>query len=477
MRGLTADVDHLSPAYRASRLSGAELREAVSAYAANPIYRESEDWENDDNPYRRQLRPRDLHRLDFDKPLRRDQVLHYRSLAAQRMLTCIYEVDLAFLPRSELTAEKHEDFRSFYSPGNRARGEAIRPALEDLAFGFLADEVIISGAWNVESLEVFLRELESRDNAVGRATEKAIRESSDPRRAARTWLIQCAANPLCGASAMLRNVLGNLGEVQSDWFDIVVDKCGRGMAAGSHRTHFERTLGSVGLREDVHHYWQHYLPGSLLMHNYFHYLGKNHELVFRCLGALFYTETTLAAFSARAAAMLTEVFDAHADVAYFAGHDTRHGRTVLEKLILPVVQRCGPAAIPEILRGYEEVQVVARLAEEDLVAQIAWMDEGSANKQLHLPVYQGVLAGRVDAPVVHVVEPYGELSNTHSHRGDQLCHVLSGTLRFVSGFQSQQLLHAGEGIVIWRDRLHGAIVESDECVYELHSVGDYRKCL
>jgi len=167
-------------------------------------------------------------------------------------------------------------------------------------------------------------------------------------------------------------------------------------------------------------------------------------------------------------------------VEYFTEHihiDTHHGRMALEKLILPVVQRYGPVVIPEILKGYEQFQIVAEIADEDFASQIAWMDEGPVNKSLHDPVYQAVAEGRVTAPVAHIVEPRGELSNTHSHQGDELCHIVSGTMKFVSGFDSHQILEAGQGTVIWRNRLHGAIIESAECVYEIHSVGDYRKCM
>ena len=79
--------------------------------------------------------------------------------------------------------------------------------------------------------------------------------------------------------------------------------------------------------------------------------------------------------------------------------------------------------------------------------------------------------------MAHIVEPRGELSNTHCHDGDELCNIVSGTMRFVSGFGSHQILEAGEGTVIERNRLHGAIIESEECVYEIHSVGDHAACL
>jgi quercetin dioxygenase-like cupin family protein len=76
-----------------------------------------------------------------------------------------------------------------------------------------------------------------------------------------------------------------------------------------------------------------------------------------------------------------------------------------------------------------------------------------------------------------LLEPRGELSNTHCHDGDELCHIVSGTMRFVNGLDSYQILEAGEGTVIQKNRLHGAIIESEECRYEIHSVGDYQRCL
>jgi len=473
-------MNHSLPAYQPDLLSGPELTAAILRYATNPLYLDNEEWLNDDNPYRRQLRPQVLGKLKFDEPLRRDQVLNYESLAAHRMLTCIYETDLVFLPRSTLTPEKYRDYQAFYSPHNRARGDVVRPALEKFAFGFLEEEVDVSGDWSAESLETFLRDIDNRVKDAVLPAEKAIRESADPQRAAKMWLIQFAPDFLSEASPMLRNLLGNTGDIQSEWFKIVIDEYGYGVHETKHSTLFERTLRSVGLEDDVHRYWQYYLPGSLLMNNYFHYLGKNHELFFRYLGALFYTETTLVDFCVRAAGLLDDVFDGAADVEYFTEHvhiDSHHGRMALEKLILPVVQRYGPIVIPEILKGYEQFQIVAEIADEDFVTQIAWMDEGPANKSLHDPVHRAIVDGRATAPVAHIVEPRGELSNTHSHQGDELCHIVSGTMKFVSGFESHQILEAGEGTVIWRNRLHGAIIESAECVYEIHSVGDYRKCM
>jgi hypothetical protein len=472
MSGVTAREDPFE-------LSADELRAVAKRYASNPLYLDNEEWTNDDNPYRRQLRPQVLDHLDFSRALRRDEILNYPSLAVQRLLTTIYEADLMFLPATGL-AEKWADFHRFYNPTNRALGEMIRPALEKHAFGFLDQEVEVSGAWTRESLEAFLRELERSNHSEPSAAERAIEKSTDPQRAARMWLVQFAPDFLSEASPMIRNVLGHYGPAQSEWFKIIIDEYGYGVHETKHSRLFENTLTSAGLNADLHHYWQYYLTSSLMLNNYFHYLGKNHELFFRYLGALYYTETTLVDFCRRAVELLNTVFEGRADTSYFSEHvhiDTHHGRMALEKLILPVVDACGPIVIPEIVRGFEEFQVLAQIADDDFAAQIEWMDGGPTNKKLHDPVWGSIDSGRVTAPIAHLVEPRGELSNTHCHDGDELCHIVSGTMRFVSGLDSYQILEPGQGTVILRNRLHGAIIESEECVYEIHSIGDYRACL
>jgi hypothetical protein len=472
-------MTHTARPYEGHSLDRDQLREAVVRYASNPLFADNEEWTNDDNPYRRQLRPQVLGHLDFGRVLPRTEIRNYESLAVQRLLTTIYETDLVFLPRSGLDG-KRADFSLFYSSDNRTLGEIIRPSLERFAFGFLDEEVEITGGWTRDSLEAFLRGLSDGDLDPPSASELAIEQSSDPARAARMWLVQFAPDFLSEASPMIRNVLGSYGPAQSEWFKIIIDEYGYGVHDVKHSHLYEKTLESVGLRSDLHHYWQYYLSSSLLLSNYFHYLGKNHELFFRYLGALYYTETVLVPFCNRAAALLRSVFGDEVDVRYFTEHvhiDGHHSRMALEKLVLPLVDACGEEVIPEIVRGFEECRLISELADEDFAEQIAWMDDGPSYKELHGPVWEAIRSGRVSAPVAHIDEPRNELSNSHCHDGDELCHIVSGTMKFVSGLDSYQILEAGEGTVISRNRLHGAIIESEQCRYEIHSVGDHRACL
>ncbi len=472
-------MSHSIPKYQPYELRGEELRDAIVRYATNPIYLDNEEWENNDNPYRRQLRPQVLQHLDFDKPPVKSEILNYQSLAAQRLLTSIYEADLVFMPKGGL-GDKIADFKRYYSPGNRTYGEMIRPALERYSFGFLDDEVEVSGQWTEESLEAYIESLGATGAGTESPAEQAIKSSSNPQRAARMWLIQFAPDFLSEASPMMRNVLGYYGPAQSEWFKIVIDEYGSGVHESKHSRLFEQTLESAGLQSDLHRYWQYYLNSSLLLNNYFHYLGKNHELFFRYVGALYYTESALVDFCRRAALLLTSVLGDGVDVRYFTEHvhiDTHHSRMALTSLIKPLVEAHGDQVIGEIVRGIEECRAVQAIADEDFAAQIRWMDGEEEYKKLHDPVWAAIQSGRVTPPVADIIEPYDELSNTHCHDGDELCHIVSGTMKFVSGFNSHQILQAGEGTVIERNRLHGAIIESQECVYQIYSVGDYRKCL
>lgn len=470
-------MSHRLAPYEPFDLVGEQLRAAVVRYATNPIYLDNEEWVNTDNPYRRQLRPQVLPHLDFSTPLPRERILEYASLSAQRLLTSIYEADLMFLPKADL-ARKWDDFKRFYSPSNRALGEMVRPALERFAFGFLDTEIDVSESWTRAGLEAFLRALKGEE-APSRS-ELAIAESTDPQRAARMWLIQFAPDFLSEASPMIRNVLGCYGQPQSEWFKIIIDEYGYGVHSAKHSSLYEHTLRSAGLSPDVHHYWQYYLTSSLMLNNYFPFLGKNHENFFRYLGAVYYTESVLIDFCRRAAELLRRVFGPEADVRYFTEHvhiDQHHSRMALEKLILPAVDACGDIVIPDVVRGFEECRLLTDVADRDFADQIEWMDTGALNKELHAPVWAAIDSGRVKAPIAHLVEPHGELSNTHCHDGDELCHIVSGTMKFVAGFDSHQILEAGQGTVIRKNRLHGAIIESDECVYQIHSIGDYRRCL
>jgi quercetin dioxygenase-like cupin family protein len=308
----------------------------------------------------------------------------------------------------------------------------------------------------------------------------AIRASTDPEHAAKTFLIQLAGDFLMESSPMARNVLGNFGALQSELFKIVIDEFGYGVHRTKHSTLFERLLESVALDSTAHAYWQFYLTSSLLQNNYFNWISRDHSLFFRYLGAVLQAETAFITGCQQMADTFRTVFGDECDVTYFLEHvaiDQDHSRMAWEKLVEPAVRQHGEGIIPDVVRGFEEARLLSEIAEQDFCAQVAWMDGQPDYKALHPRVYERIQSGAVTCPVETFVEPRGELSVTHVHDGDELCHIESGVMHFITGHERITELHPGEGVVIQHNRLHGAIIDSEECVYHIHSIGDYQQCL
>jgi hypothetical protein len=441
-------------------------------YADQPIFRDSDTWEMSRRPYHRSLRPQALGTVNLDEPLTADQFMDYESLAAQRVLTCVYEQDLMFLP-----AEPYDgwlaDYQLFYSSELRDLSGRFRGPLERYCFSYLEDEIEVSSGWTREHLLEYLDDV-CRPTGEMPGWERAIRESDDPRRAARMWLVQLAPDFLSEASPMMKNVLGMYGATQSEWFKVLIDEYGYGVHAKKHSTLYERTLRSVGLNAEPHYYWQYYLASALAANNYFHYLGSEHRYFFRYVGALVHTETSLVEFCERAVALLTDVFGGECDVEYFSEHchiDRHHGRMALERICVPLVDRYGPDVIPEMVRGAQGYMKLMESFDLQFVAQIAWMDAQPDMSRLHKEIFDKVDAA-TGVPIAYLDEHFNELSNAHCHNQDELCHIVSGQMYFFSGLDSYLILNPGDGVVITNRRQHGADILSDHCEYRIYTIGD-----
>lgn len=456
------------------------FKRCLVQYGESHLFVDTEEWLSHDNPYRRTLRPHVFKHLDFSKPLRWDELLTYTSLTANRTLLTIYEQDFLLLPRQDLEA-KRADYEEFYSGRSAALAAVVRPWLERYVFDALEREVSVTGRWTASALEAYFQDFaaslrRSDDNKA----VAAILSSSDREHATKTFLIQLAGDFLLEASAMGRNVLGHYGPLQSALFKIVIDEYGYGVHETKHSTLFERLLCAYGLDPRPHTYWQFYLTSSLALNNYYNWISRDHSKFFRYVGAIFQAETAFIHSCAQVAEALRAVFGPTAEVQYFLEHahiDHHHSRMVFDQIVKPAVAAYGEWIIPEIVRGFEEARLLGQLAEQDFCDQVSWSDGGSRFKELHPAVYAKIQSGAIKPSRQQFVEPRGELSVTHVHDGDELCHIESGVMHFVNGYDRYTVLRAGEGTVIQHNRLHGAIIDSDECVYTIYSVGDYRPCV
>jgi Iron-containing redox enzyme len=456
------------------------FKRCLVQYGESELFADTEEWLAHDNPYRRTLRPHVFQYLDFAKPIPWDGILTYSSLAANRTLLTTYEQDFLLLPAQGM-ADKRADFAEFYSPRSTALAAVVRPWLERYVFDSLEREVSVTGRWTTASLEAYFKDfIVSSRRAQDNPMLSAILGSSNREHAARTFLIQLAGDFLLEASAMARNVLGHFGPIQSELFKIVIDEYGYGVHETKHSTLFEKLLRAHYLDPRPHAYWQFYLTSSLLVNNYYNAIGRDHSKFFRYVGAIFQAETSFILSCAQAAEMLRSVFGRETEVQYFLEHahiDRHHSEMVLERIVKPAIATYGEWIIPEIVRGFEEARLLGQLAERDFCDQVAWSDGGRTFKELHPVVYAKIQSGAIHPKRQQFIEPHGELSVTHVHDGDELCHIDAGVMHFINGFGRHTELRAGEGTVIQHHRLHGAIIDSSECTYSIYSIGDYRPCV
>ncbi|KNX38787.1 iron-containing redox enzyme family protein [Luteipulveratus halotolerans] len=448
--------------------------DALRKFAENELFTDSDTWEITGRPYHRSLRPQALGPVDLGSPLARNDFMNYEALAAQRVLTTVYEQDLVFLPQTPYEGWKN-DFDAFYDEELRSFAGQFRSDLENYVFGYLDAEIDVSKHWDRDSFIEFL------NSKTGKTSQEpswasTIRSSSDPQRAARMWLIQFAPDFLSESSPMMKNILGNYGSIQSEWFKILIDEYGYGVHEKKHSTLYERTLESVDLNSEAHYYWQYYLATALAANNFFHYLGSEHRNFFKYAGALVMTETTLVEFCEHAQSLLTEILPG-CDVEYFSEHchiDDHHGRMAKNDVCLALIDKFGEEIIPDMIWGilaYEHIMVDF---DTQFAIQIDWMDSQQDLFDLHKKIAPAVMADG-GVPVADLDEHFNELSNSHCHNQDELCHIIEGEMYFFSGFESKLILGPGDGVVIRNRRQHGADILSDSCKYQIYTIGDAAK--
>lgn len=455
-------------------LTPADIRRYVQRYAANPLFGYLKAWVIADNPYRRPVDQQTVTRHDFSRPLKREETLNASALAAQRMLFNIYETDLVFLPENDFAA-KRDDFVAFYANENKLLGELIRPTLEAHLFGFLDDEIDVSGKWSAAAVKAYLQSAVESHERSELASLQLILSSPEPERAAAALMIQVAGDFLTESSSSARNLLGKFGSVQSELFKIALDDYGYGVHQAKHSTLFENTLATCGLSADAHAYWHFYLTGSLALNNYYHYVCRDHSKLFRALGAIAIGESLFAHTCRKFSEMLRAVFGGKVDTYYFDEHyhiDAHHGRMALDNVVAPAVAKYGDSVIPEIIRGMEELQLITTLADEDFMAQVAWAGELEKHRDDAAQLCRGGLGDEIEVTKTDGLVHEGDAVITRVCDTDLLCRVESGALDVVAGHEQSIQLRDGEGIRIPRQRLYGLSSASPRCLYHTYELKD-----
>ena len=283
---------------------------------------------------------------------------------------------------------------------------------------------------------------------------RAITECRHAEEAAGLHLIQLALDALTEASAMARNLGGSYGVEQSELFKIFNDEFGYGLYDAKHSTIFKGMLASVGLRTDLHAYWNFYLTSSLVGVNYFNWLTEDHRGMFRYMAAVTYLEWLFAQGFADTGAMLREVFGDRVDTKYCDEHahiDIHHGRMTYENLLLGLARTHGELVIPELVRGIEDTKLLLRLGDEDFRAQIRWADTLDEHTRLGASLATSTL----DDADVSSPRP-GDPFTTRVYDADRIIEVTGGEVDVHAwATERPHRLGKGDALLVPRGRLHG----------------------
>ncbi|MGH0422880.1 MULTISPECIES: iron-containing redox enzyme family protein [Bacillus] len=454
-------------------------KDALLYFCNSPLFYDN-DNRYEENFYGRRIRPHVLKHINFDEPLELKDMLSYSSFAANRVLFSMNDTSFLYLPtKSDLC---YTDFNEFYDDKKLAAAGVAIPYLENYLFSFLDEEIKVSDNWNLKLVEDYFNDyINAMYKQKTMDSAESIKNSIDKKNAAQDWLLQLAPDFLIESSPMARYSSGNYGEMGSALFRIIIDELGYGDHKQRHSTLFEKTLESADLNNVPHYYWQYYLNTSLLLANYYNMITRNKRNIFRYIGAIFLAETS---FIVSCKIWLETLKDGLPDMFenYFKEHchiDTHHSKTAFDDLVKPAIEKYGTTAAVEIVRGFEEARFLGELAEKDFADQIEWKDKASYYKNAHDVIFSKVKEGCNSGKVTvgRFVEPRGELSITHTHDNDELCHIVSGEMEFLNGFGKSTILKANEGTIIKANRLHGALITSDECEYEIYSIGDLNQWL
>ncbi len=443
------------------------LADTIGEFCQQRIFQAGSSVYITGNPYHRPIGLELLDDPDFTVPAPESGFLSHRQLVAGRILCSAYESDMILLPPGGL-ASARADFDLFYSPRVRRLRDAVRPDLERFSFSFL-DTVTVPPVRTLEELQAyFMAEVgvagspaDSSGNnpAVDSAmpltgTMRLITQCRHAEEAAGLHLIQLALDALTEASAMARNLGGSYGVEQSELFKIFLDEFGYGVYNAKHSTIFRGMLASVGLRTDVHAYWNFYLTSSLVGTNYFNYLTEDHRGMFRYMAAVTYLEWLFAQGFATTGIMLREVFGDRVDTKYCDEHahiDIHHGRMTYENLLLGFARAHGESVIPELVRGVEEIKLLLRLGDEDFQAQIGWADNLDGYTRSGAALASSAQDEGVEA-TLRADSPF----HTRVYDTDRLITVADGEVD-VYGWATDRphRLGRGETLLVPRSRLHG----------------------
>nr|WP_042187314.1 hypothetical protein [Kibdelosporangium sp. MJ126-NF4]CEL17991.1 Putative non-ribosomal peptide synthetase [Kibdelosporangium sp. MJ126-NF4]CTQ90781.1 Putative non-ribosomal peptide synthetase [Kibdelosporangium sp. MJ126-NF4] len=436
----------------------------VRRYAGNSPFRAAEAHElvNENNPFRRSVRPDDLDWLDYGGKFDRADVLLLSGLLGHRMLRNIYDADLLFLPTGGARTPSGTDGNAFYTNENRVRGHQAGVVLENHLFSFLPGErrdhsesTVVSAVDHVGAL------FAERLDRPGRVFEVAA--ACRNRSEALTFaLLQLTATTPAANAAVARNLVGDYDTVHPGLRGLLLaDYSAWAASAEAYRT----MLGGCGLLGEPTAYWQFYLSSSLARGNHLHLVSRSHERFGEFLGAWVYKRLDEAVTSAAYGQLVSDVFGA--DPAYFTGlgTDATELGELVKALLTPLADRFGPDIVRSFDNGFDDAHTLAGIWDEDLAVQLDWADRLDEYKEKAEKLHYKLESEKIEVDLETFVESSEETSTTHVHDDHRLVVIEVGQMHFWNNVGKMIPMTEGDKLLIPATRLHGSVVLSGSCTY------------
>ncbi|WP_291992582.1 hypothetical protein [Candidatus Accumulibacter sp. ACC003] len=432
---------------------------ALRAYAEQPQFRSAEGHEVIfDNPFHRPVRAHDLSFLDFSRPIDQQQAYALSALMGNRMLLNIYEADLPFVGQLS-SAQSVADRMAFYSTGNRALGEQVRPALERHCFAWVDDSADSADEQEQTTTDLIERSLAQFVDSA-RAVAQAIDAADAPTRMAQLLAIQICGPLRARDLALQRYAIAGSDGLWGDWIAAAV------RAAHTRRRGTSALARAAQLSETPHAYWQFYLGSQLAVANYLSRALRDPSRFFEAVGAIAIDRLCSVELARCWRDLLVSAFGP--DAAPSSGRAVCANEALASEVLSRIEQLPGMRQT-ECLRAFQRgVQGMCQIlvaANDDLVQQIAWAGHAIDNRRLAEDYTRVIRERSLAVDMETYVEPSSERSTTHVHDTDRLLVIESGEMDFWHSYGEPLHFVPGDMIFVPRHRLHGSVVTTSQCVY------------
>jgi hypothetical protein len=414
--------------------------------------------------FRRPLRPEDLAFIDFGRPVSADTICDLPSLASQRVLRCLYDMQSAWLPRNG-EAQLLERRAHFHSDTSASDVAQLSLFLEQFAFGFLEDSI----EQNIESKQL-CNEFE-RIVSHGRQMSGAecISPGEFSEKTFRFLLIQ----EWCLRATKDRAI----AKAQAcGYFDVLSRRDWPRTAANSASYEAIVSLAATfDINREPHTFWQFYLPTTLAKVNQISAMATHPESSLSLVGASFVAESQWRGFETWASEICQEIGVPWRDSAADRAAEREEAELVqrFARAARNIEEVFGNRCLAEFCRGVRAAARLSTLATDDLVAQLRWLTSIDDYTYIAQQLSSRIQREKPDIDRETFIEPREMCSTTHVHNDHRLVVIESGNMVFWGHPGMRHRMSQGEMILVPRGRLHGSSVESEKCVYHQPIIPDH----